>query len=178
MKNKIIFDQFDYPTKFGYEGEVSLSEWKGDTLVNCPTKEDVERQKERLAFDFWLCVDEDGREQIMTNSYGLPPVRSIAPSYEKTCTLSSMYDNLRAKYCGIWMLRYTNGMFTDAGPWANGPEVLSCTLPKGSIRRLIGRELTWKDGPVLLQREQFAKKKSWWRRMWEYVKNHLSKKRN
>ena len=45
MKNKIIFDQFDYPTKFGYEGEVSLSEWKGDILVNCPTKEDVEKQK-------------------------------------------------------------------------------------------------------------------------------------
>lgn len=170
MKKQTIFDRNGHRTTIGYEGKITLSDWDGDTLVNCPTKEDVKHQAERLIFDFWLCVDEDGREQIMTNSYGIPPVRSTAPLSQRICTLSSFNDNFRAKHCGIWVMRYTNGMFISSGPWCDTPDVLSCPLPKGSIRRLIGRELTWKDDPVLLQRDQFTKKKSWWKKMWEKVK--------
>lgn len=170
MKCETIYDRHGLSVAIRHKGKIVLSEWQGDTLVNCPTKEDVMQQKERLAFDFWLCVDEDGREQVMTNSYGMPPVRSTAPLCQKTCTYSSLLDNLRAKRCGVWLMRYTNGMFTDAGPWANGPEVLSCPLPSGTIRRLIGRDLTWQDDPVLLQRSEFAKKESWWRRMLRKLK--------
>lgn len=87
MKCKTIYDRHGLPVTIGYKGKIVLSEWQGDTLVNCPTKEDVMHQKERLAFDFWLCVDEDGREQVMTNSYGMPPVRSTAPLCQKNMRL-------------------------------------------------------------------------------------------
>ena len=32
------------------------------------------------------------------------------------------------------------------GMWGNGSDMVE--LPKGSIKRLIGRELTWEDDPV------------------------------
>lgn len=173
MERKVLYDKYGSLMPFRYKGDIRLSDWDGGTLVNCPSKEEVSNQKSMLAFDFWLCVDEDGREQIMTNSYGLPPTRSTAPDIARRDTLTSVNDNIRAKHCGIWVMQYTSGMFCDSGPWANGPEVAQCPMPSGSIRRLIGRNLTWDDEPVLLQRCQFAKKVPLWKSFWGWIRERV-----
>lgn len=162
MKYKLR-DRYGYATTVSVDGIVSFSEWEGYDLVNSPTVEDVKNQKLRLAFDFWLCVDEDGREQIMSNSYGVPPVRSTASEVRRTYTLTSVNDNLRAKCCGIWIARYTNKFHSSSAVFDSEPEVMQCALPKGTIKRLIGRKLTWNDPPVLLLRDQFTRKQSWWK---------------
>ena len=49
----------------------------------------------------------------------------------------------RDNYLPIWMYSY----YVPLG-------ATSVELPKGSIRKLIGRELTWEDEPVELKNEE------------------------
>lgn len=50
---------------------------------------------------------------------------------------------------------YTNKPFREYDElWVQSDEASDCfELPKGSIRKLIGRELTWEDEPVELKGE-------------------------
>ena len=50
---------------------------------------------------------------------------------------------------------YESEPYRESGHWwddNNGPDT-EISLPKGSIRKLIGRDLTWEDNPVELKEE-------------------------
>lgn len=76
----------------------------------------------------WVAVNKDGTEYIFNNK----PHRSI---YENVFQIDDndivTYEWTDDKYCG----------------WVN--------LPKGSIEKLIGRNLTWEDEPVELEQDSY-----------------------
>ena len=49
-----------------------------------------------------------------------------------------------------WIYKHKPFRYDNQGVWSSVPSV---RLPSGSIRKLIGRELTWKDEPVELKQE-------------------------
>lgn len=77
----------------------------------------------------YLAVNPDGREYIFHNN----PSRVI-------CNYNDFYSYWKDK--GTY--DYIRGMTTSA-------EDFSILLPKGSIKKLIGRDLTWEDEPVVLK---------------------------
>lgn len=70
----------------------------------------------------WIAVDTKGNEHI----FHMHPTLNTNGYYEDTET----YNEIR-------------GITTNAKDY-------SIKLPKGSIKKLIGKELTWKDGPIEL----------------------------
>lgn len=89
----------------------------------------------------WVAVDKDGTEKIFNSipirrndlisiAFGIVTQRTIRNAYNK---------NKRRKWAAHWSTDETD-------PLPEGAIV----LPKGSIQKLIGRNLTWKDEPVEL----------------------------
>lgn len=88
----------------------------------------------------WVAVDKDGTEKIFSsiptrrNRYGYHVfIYSLFRSLPYT-------KNQRNKWAAHWS---TN----ENDPFPEG----AIMLPKGSIKKLIGRELTWKDEPIELK---------------------------
>lgn len=93
----------------------------------------------------WVAVDKDGTEKIfnsipirrnalMSIAFGIVTQRIIRNTYSK---------NKRHKWAAHWSTE-------DDNPLPEGAIV----LPKGTIRKLIGRNLTWKDEPVELTKDK------------------------
>ena len=88
----------------------------------------------------WLCVDENG-EHIFCEE----PLRGRTQKYV------SFYRELliRQQSSKLW---YANADdIDDVGFIIYAEECID--LPKGSIKKLIGRELSWQDEPVELKEE-------------------------
>ena len=86
----------------------------------------------------WVCVDRDGTEKI---SNGRPFRRSYKGLRIKDvmwglCTGAYSKNNW-AKWCDGWSTEKA-----DFLPF------FGVILPKGSIEKLIGKKLTWKDEPI------------------------------
>lgn len=87
----------------------------------------------------WLCVDKDGTESIFDNL----PVRRC---------------NVKNIFCDISTLKiirraYTKNQYNKwSAAWSSDINdhlpLFRIELPKGSIKKLIGRELKWEDEPV------------------------------
>lgn len=71
----------------------------------------------------WLAVNKDGTEWIMPGK----PVRG---------------------WCGHW--EYSEKVYVES---EQGYVSIKIELPKGSVYKLLGKELTWDDEPVELQTE-------------------------
>lgn len=71
----------------------------------------------------WLTVNKDGTEWIMPGK----PVRG---------------------WCGHW--EYSEKVYVES---EQGYVSIEIELPKGSVYKLLGKELTWDDEPVELQTE-------------------------
>lgn len=71
----------------------------------------------------WLAVNKDGTEWIMPEK----PVRG---------------------WCGHW--EYLEEVYIES---ERGSVSIEIELPKGSVHKLLGKELTWDDDPVELQAE-------------------------
>lgn len=86
----------------------------------------------------WLAVDRDGTEKA-SNS---PLIRRKGIGYILLglIPVKGYTKNQRKKWANSWSTEDGNNL-----PF-NGIE-----LPKGTIKKLIGRELTWKDEPVELK---------------------------
>ena len=78
----------------------------------------------------WLCVDKDGTEWISSEPLDRFPYIEPLDKRKKNQVLSK--DD---QYCWAWPY-YSENL---------GERVC---LPKGSIQRLIGRELIWDDDPI------------------------------
>lgn len=77
----------------------------------------------------WVAVDKYGREWIFAyKPYRTDPNRSLYKLWEPE----------------FW---------SDEDVSEYGNEHTGISLPKGSIKKLIGRDLTWKDKPVKLKEE-------------------------
>lgn len=77
----------------------------------------------------WVAVDKDGQEGIFTfKPYRKDYNRSLYKLYEPT----------------YWSDK-------DASKYGN--EDTEIKLPKGTIKKLIGKDLTWEDNPVELKEE-------------------------
>ena len=74
----------------------------------------------------WVCVGYSGEELIFSNK----PHRKICKNVFRID-----YDDIIDRY------------------WIDNKYCSYLNLPKGSIKRLIGRELTWSDDPVELKEE-------------------------
>lgn len=88
----------------------------------------------------WIAVDKDGTEKIFNsipirrNQYG-----SHVFIHSLLCWLPYT-KNQRNKWAAYWSTDETD-------PLPEG----AIELPKGSIKKLIGRDLSWKDNPVELK---------------------------
>lgn len=69
----------------------------------------------------WLAVDSNGSETIFAEK----PIRSK---------------------CNVWFARVVFSINTDSETITNDSSFIE--LPQGSIKKLIGRDLTWEDGQV------------------------------
>lgn len=88
----------------------------------------------------WVAVDKDGTEKIFSS---IPTRRNeTVIMYLYTLFFRSLpyTKNQRNKWAAHWS---TN----ENDPFPEG----AIMLPKGSIKKLIGRELTWKDEPIELK---------------------------
>ena len=89
----------------------------------------------------WVAVDKDGTEKI----FGSVPcrrnwVQSVGFGIVTALKVRNAYTkNQRNKWAAHWSMDKND-------PLPEGAIV----LPKGSIQKLIGRNLTWKDEPVEL----------------------------
>lgn len=90
----------------------------------------------------WVAVDKDGTEKIFSNC----PIRRCSLIYMAFGLITSLKvknaytKNQRNKWSACWS--------TSAfDPLPEGCII----LPKGTIEKLIGRKLTWKDEPVELK---------------------------
>ena len=111
----------------------------------------------------WLAVQEDGRELISTNPDGLcrfSPSKFLADCEDEKRKVVSF--DATQETCNIWIENHDPNK-TDKMGFA--PHWIY--VPKGTIKRLIGRDLTWEDEPVkvdsyeedhLLTREEIANK--------------------
>lgn len=88
----------------------------------------------------WLCVDENG-EHIFCKE----PLRGRTQKYV------SFYREqlIRQQSSKLW---YANADDIDDGDFIIYAEE-GIDLPKGSIKKLIGRELSWSDEPVELKED-------------------------
>ena len=103
----------------------------------------------------WLCVDSNGDEKLTSNSEGW---QRFSPStyynqyedyeaYKRERRKIISFDATQMKY-DHWV-EYHNEYDKEAPKTGFAPHW--CYLPKGSIKKLIGRELTWEDEPVKLE---------------------------
>lgn len=88
----------------------------------------------------WVAVDKDGTEKIMSGK----PIRrneivSVLWGLIK-CLPSPYSKSQRHKWASQWSIDPND-------PLPEG----AIELPKGTIRKLIGRDLSWKDEPVELK---------------------------
>jgi len=83
----------------------------------------------------YLVVDKDGAEKT-TNSYCFKADEALDTLIDENATYS-MYRN---RCSGVWADDYSDGYF-------NVPRFSGVVLPKGTIKKLIGVELTWNDEP-------------------------------
>ena len=90
----------------------------------------------------WVAVDKDGTEKIFASA----PLRRN--KYKSHLFLYFLFSHLpytknqRYKWAAYWSTDETD-------PLPEGAII----LPKGSIKKLIGRDITWKDDPVELKEE-------------------------
>lgn len=90
----------------------------------------------------WVAVDKDGTEKIFNS---IPLRRNRYSSHIFIYSLLSHLPytkNQRNKWAAHWSSDETD-------PLPEGAVI----LPKGYIKKLIGRDLTWKDEPVELKEE-------------------------
>lgn len=90
----------------------------------------------------WVAVDKDGTEKIFNS---VPMRRNQYGSHVFIYSLFRRLPytkNQRNKWAAHWSTDETD-------PFPEG----SIELPKGSIKKLIGRDLTWKDESVELKEE-------------------------
>lgn len=97
----------------------------------------------------WLAVDRDGTEKIMSTR----PVRrnKIASVFWGVikCFPSPYRKSQRHKWASLWS--------TDPNdPLPEG----AIELPKGTIKVLTGKDLTWKDEPIELNEDLLLRRKS------------------
>ena len=83
----------------------------------------------------WLAVDYDGRESIFASH----PIRSNIYDDEMSI-LGNPFGDLE---CKTKELKWLINDYPDD----------KITLPKGTIKKLIGRELSWSDEPVELKED-------------------------
>lgn len=86
----------------------------------------------------WLCVDRDGTEKI---SSGKP----LRRSFKGVRILSALGCLCTGTYSKNNWNKWCNGWSTDKEDFI---PFFGVILPKGSIEKLIGKKLTWKDEPV------------------------------
>jgi hypothetical protein len=99
----------------------------------------------------WLAVDRDGTEKIMSGK----PIRrnEIVSAFWGLikCLPSPYRKSQRHKWASLWS--------TDPNdPLPEG----AIELPKGTIKILTGRDLTWKDEPIELNEDLLLRRKSVW----------------
>lgn len=85
----------------------------------------------------WLAVNKDGTEAV----YDYELERLIGLATKNSNQLITYNDMGKSDF---WTMKKPNGDFTF-GKFQN-----RIILPKGSIQKLIGRNLTWDDEPVSL----------------------------
>lgn len=90
----------------------------------------------------WVAVDKDKTEKIFSSiPFRRESIISIAFDIVNSMKVFNAYTkNKRKKWASMWSTE-------DNDPLPEGCIV----LPKGSIKKLIGRELTWEDEPVELK---------------------------
>lgn len=82
----------------------------------------------------WLAVDKDGTEKI-----------SSSPLIRRKGIKSVMFGLCTGNYSKNKKNKWGNGWSSDSKDFL---PFMGVELPKGSILKLIGRELTWNDEPV------------------------------
>lgn len=90
----------------------------------------------------WVAVDKDGTEKVFSS---IPRrrnwIQSVASGFVNAAIVRRAYSkNQRDKWAAYWSSDETD-------PLPEGAVI----LPKGSIKKLIDRDLTWKDDPVELK---------------------------
>lgn len=106
----------------------------------------------------WLCVDKDGSEWIFDKK---PHRREIKvgkvlseDEFKKLKRLNSSleeYENPDKYELCVWGMKkeypFTKDDYSVEAPFGL-LYIFKCKLPKGSIKKLIGYDLTWEDEPV------------------------------
>ena len=101
--------------------------------------------KEMNNIFLWLAVYEDGREIISQNQEGLQrfyPQRFRMGDFREMHKRVS-YNEIR-ETCNIWIEYHSQDFDTKIVTFY--PNWMF--VPKGTIKKLIGRDLTWEDEPV------------------------------
>lgn len=90
----------------------------------------------------WVAVDRDGTEKI----FGGIPVRrcDVKSIFYDAVTLKIIRRAYKKNQYYKWAAAWRTD---DQDPLPEG----SISLPKGTIRKLIGKDLTWEDEPVKLE---------------------------
>lgn len=87
----------------------------------------------------YLAVDKDGIEKI-TNVRFFKAEEALNILIEE----EQKYEMYRDKCVNVWTDDYSDGYF-------NVPKFSGVILPKGTIKKLIGFELTWDDNPYKIE---------------------------
>ena len=84
----------------------------------------------------WVAVDADGTEKI-----------SNAPFVRRKGVSKIWWGWIRVKYSKNDSRKWANSWSTDDG---DAMPFMGVILPKGSIYKLTGKKITWKDEPIKL----------------------------
>lgn len=106
------------------------------------------------AYVIWLAVDSNGDERISSNSLGFQ--RFYPGRYHEKEGTPEEWRNEKNKvlsYLDISEFNYDHWIeLHDANNTPRTGELPRWMfLPKGTIKRIIGRELTWEDDPVKIE---------------------------
>ena len=91
----------------------------------------------------FVAINKDGTEIISNGAL-------MRRKYNGRRVLSAMWGMCTGHYSKNNWNKWYNGWSTDENDFL---PFYGATLPKGSIKKLIGHELTWKDEPVKLKAE-------------------------
>lgn len=87
----------------------------------------------------FVCVNKNGDELISNTK----PFKAEDAIYS-LIKVNDQYKMYKEKCVGHWANSFSNGYF-------NVPKFNGVVLPKGTIKKLIGRDLSWNDEPVELK---------------------------
>ena len=96
----------------------------------------------------WLCVDSNGDEKLSSNPEGwqrFSPSKYYESNNEENKKVLS-YDDITIMNYDHW-IEYHDPKTVNQ----NGEAPQWNYLPKGTIKKIIGKELTWNDEPIKIE---------------------------